>query len=71
MPSRYEYDFLSAFAHLEQNIKQKLLEYRRATGKEDILVNSIVIDFFLWDYAKAHSAELAGFPIHFTRSVFY
>lgn len=33
--------------------------------------NAIVIDFFLWDYAKAHATELAQFPVHKTRSVFY
>jgi hypothetical protein len=40
-------------------------------GQQDILLNSVVIDFFLWDYAKAHAQELASYPIHYTRSVFY
>mmetsp|Transcript_44738 Transcript_44738/g.112774 ORF Transcript_44738/g.112774 Transcript_44738/m.112774 type:complete len:105 (+) Transcript_44738:210-524(+) len=34
-------------------------------------LNSIVLDFYLWDYAKLHSAEMASFPIHRTRSIYY
>ena len=30
---------------------------------------AIVLDFFLWDYAK--ESDLSAFPIHKTRSVFY
>ena len=34
-------------------------------------INSIVIDYFLWDYAKDHSAEMEHIPIHRTRCIFY
>jgi Queuosine salvage protein len=34
-------------------------------------INAITIDFFLWDYAKAHSDELEAIPIHRTRSIYY
>lgn len=34
-------------------------------------VNAITIDFYLWDYAKLRSADLAAVPIHRTRSTFY
>ena len=40
--------------------------------KEDIVViNAILVDFFLWDYTKSHEDELEGFPMHKTRSIFY
>ena len=32
---------------------------------------SILIDFILWDYAKANSQQMDHIPIHKTRSVFY
>ncbi|KAJ2722816.1 hypothetical protein GGI07_003071 [Coemansia sp. Benny D115] len=34
-------------------------------------VNAILIDFYMWDYAKEHSEEMQDIPIHLTRSVFY
>lgn len=37
----------------------------------DISVNSVMIDFYLWDYAKANSAKMDHLPIHHTRSIFY
>ncbi|MGH0163652.1 UNVERIFIED_CONTAM: hypothetical protein FKN15_064609 [Acipenser sinensis] len=34
-------------------------------------VNSAVIDFYLWPYAKEHHVEMAHIPIHHTRSIYY
>ena len=34
-------------------------------------INAIVIDFFLWDAAKADSAEMAHLSVHLTRSIYY
>ncbi|KAK9703574.1 hypothetical protein K7432_010657 [Basidiobolus ranarum] len=34
-------------------------------------VNPILIDFYIWDYAKAHSDQLRQIPIHLTRSIYY
>ncbi|KAI9506019.1 hypothetical protein BX070DRAFT_187652 [Coemansia spiralis] len=34
-------------------------------------VNAILIDFYLWDYAKEHPESMRSVPIHLTRSVFY
>ena len=33
--------------------------------------NSIIIDFYMWDYATKNSERMKGFPEHKTRSVFY
>lgn len=35
------------------------------------MCNAVMIDFYLWDYAKAHSAAMEHIPIHRVRSVFY
>ena len=32
---------------------------------------SIILDFFLWDYAKKNSGLLQQYPIHKTRSIYY
>jgi hypothetical protein len=34
-------------------------------------INAILLDFYLWDYAKAHPDALRHIPIHRTRSIFY
>ncbi|ORX69288.1 hypothetical protein DL89DRAFT_268291 [Linderina pennispora] len=34
-------------------------------------VNAILLDFYIWDYAKEFADEMKGIPIHLTRSVFY
>lgn len=34
-------------------------------------VNSVLIDFVLWPYAKEHTEEMKDIPIHMTCSVFY
>jgi len=34
-------------------------------------INAIVIDFYLWTYAKAHAQDMKHIPIHKTRTIFY
>ncbi|RKP09934.1 hypothetical protein THASP1DRAFT_28297 [Thamnocephalis sphaerospora] len=34
-------------------------------------INAILLDFYLWDYAKTHTDALRSVPIHRTRSIFY
>jgi hypothetical protein len=33
--------------------------------------NAIMVDYFLWDYAKQHGDLMAHLPIHRTRCVYY
>ncbi|KAJ2348125.1 hypothetical protein GGF43_004623 [Coemansia sp. RSA 2618] len=47
-----------------ERIRQHIL----ATGAN---VNAILIDFYMWDYAKAHAESMRTIPIHLTRSIFY
>lgn len=42
-----------------------------AKSKESAPINSVMIDFALWDYATEHRDQLAKFPIHRTKSVYY
>lgn len=34
-------------------------------------INSAIIDFYLWPYAKQHHKEMAHIPIHHTRCIYY
>lgn len=34
-------------------------------------INSALIDFYLWPYAKKHHKEMAHIPIHHTRCIYY
>lgn len=34
-------------------------------------VNSAIIDFYLWAYAKRHHKDMAHVPIHHTRCIYY
>ena len=37
----------------------------------DFPVNSVLIDFYLWDQAKQKNEELKHIPIHKTKTIFY
>ncbi|KAJ1765822.1 hypothetical protein IW139_003232 [Coemansia sp. RSA 353] len=47
---------------------ERICQHIRASG---VHVNAILIDFYMWDYAKAHPEAMASIPIHLTRSIFY
>ncbi|XP_056447598.1 queuosine salvage protein [Gadus chalcogrammus] len=34
-------------------------------------INSAIIDFYLWPYAKKHEKEMSHIPIHHTRCIYY
>ena len=40
-------------------------------GKLDSVVNSVIIDFYLWDFAKEKLEGITEFPCHKTRTIFY
>ncbi|EDV22129.1 uncharacterized protein TRIADDRAFT_29087 [Trichoplax adhaerens] len=39
--------------------------------QRDLIVNSIIIDFYLWDYCKEYRSEIDVIPMHKTRTIFY
>ena len=40
-------------------------------GDKVVIINAILVDFFLWDSTKAREDEIGGFRMHKTRSIFY
>ncbi len=50
---------------------QQMHEKRMHENGDKVVINAILVDFFLWDYTKAHESEIGDFPMHKTRSIFY
>ncbi|KAI8324214.1 hypothetical protein GQ54DRAFT_79689 [Martensiomyces pterosporus] len=44
---------------------------RQAIVSKGVHVNAILLDFYIWDYAKENSEAMKDIPIHLTRSIFY
>ncbi|XP_038161606.1 queuosine salvage protein [Cyprinodon tularosa] len=47
---------------------QKLIQERDGAVSS---INSAIIDFYLWPFAKQHHKEMAHIPIHHTRCIYY
>ncbi len=52
-------------------IKDRLCKLVQERDGQTCSVNSAIIDFYLWPYAKQHHKEMAHIPIHHTRCVYY
>ncbi|KAA8592160.1 hypothetical protein FQN60_017615 [Etheostoma spectabile] len=52
-------------------IKDRLCKLVQERDGQTCTVNSAVIDFYLWPYAKQHHKEMAHIPIHHTRCIYY
>ncbi|KAG7253120.1 LOW QUALITY PROTEIN: hypothetical protein CRUP_034519 [Coryphaenoides rupestris] len=52
-------------------IKEHLHKLVRERDGQPCDINSAVIDFYLWPYAKKHHKEMAHIPIHRTRCIYY
>lgn len=52
-------------------IKDRLCKLLQERDAQTFSINSAIIDFYLWPYAKQHHKEMAHIPIHHTRCVYY
>ncbi|KAJ1917459.1 hypothetical protein H4219_003202 [Mycoemilia scoparia] len=60
-------------------VRRKIIDIMRQEQKEGDAksngsqphINAIILDFYIWDYAKEHEQQLKDIPIHHTRSVYY
>ncbi|XP_006902025.1 PREDICTED: UPF0553 protein C9orf64 homolog [Elephantulus edwardii] len=34
-------------------------------------INSVLLDYYLWDYARDHRVDMKGIPFHHTRCIYY
>lgn len=53
---------------IHQELQSLMDEYASLSG---LTLNSIIIDFYLWDYSKDHWQDMQHLPIHRIRSTFY
>ncbi|KAK7933813.1 hypothetical protein WMY93_004709 [Mugilogobius chulae] len=54
-----------------ERIKRHLCRLVQERDKQTCPINSVIIDFYLWPYAKQHHQEMAHIPIHHTRCIYY
>lgn len=47
----------------------ELIEKKGETASGEI--NSILLDYYLWDYARDHREDMKGIPFHRTRCIYY
>uniref|UniRef100_A0A3P9Q210 Queuosine 5'-phosphate N-glycosylase/hydrolase n=1 Tax=Poecilia reticulata TaxID=8081 RepID=A0A3P9Q210_POERE len=52
-------------------IKERLHKMVQETDGNACSINSAIIDFYLWPFAKQHHKEMAHIPIHHTRCIYY
>lgn len=72
--SKDEIEIRACSIYAVELIRKQLDPLMKSTSQsteEGVSVNSVLIDFALWDYAKAHHKKLANVPIHLVKSIFY
>eukprot|EP00128_Syssomonas_multiformis_P007236 Colp12_sorted_trinity150504_noHs@10485 len=52
-------------------LTREVLKLREAEGRADVEINSVILDFYIWDYSKRFKKEMDHIPIHKIRSIFY
>lgn len=53
-------------------IRDCLLELIEKKGeKTSGEINSVLLDYYLWDYARDHREDMKGIPFHHTRCIYY
>ncbi|XP_070760689.1 queuosine 5'-phosphate N-glycosylase/hydrolase isoform X2 [Enoplosus armatus] len=52
-------------------IRDRLCKLMQERDGQTCSINSTIIDFYLWPYAKKHHKEMAHIPIHHTRCIYY
>lgn len=66
-----EVEIRGCSVHAVELICNELQKLQKDRIGRKVVINSILVDFFLWDYIKSHEDKMQGFPIHKTRSIFY
>ncbi|XP_067886132.1 queuosine salvage protein [Heterodontus francisci] len=52
-------------------IWRRILELGAQQGCINEDINSVLIDYYLWDYAREHREDMADIPIHRVRCIYY
>ncbi|XP_066999735.2 queuosine 5'-phosphate N-glycosylase/hydrolase [Anabrus simplex] len=54
-----------------EQVKDTVLAMLKKENITDLLVNSVLIDHYLWDYRRKHADSLEVIPFHKTKSIYY
>ena len=68
---RREMEIRGCSIHACELIRDRAEEMLEKRGRGDLKVNAILVDFFLWSWAKEHEEEVKDIPVHRTRCVYY
>lgn len=66
-----EVEIRGASIYIVEEVKTKIYELLERENMPRSMVNSILIDHFLWDYRREHAKDLEYIPFHKTFSVYY
>ena len=72
--SRDEMEIRGCSIHAVECLRENIENIVGASGKngaQNEELNSVIIDFYLWDYATINSSKMVDFPEHRTRGHFY
>ncbi|XP_015416631.1 PREDICTED: UPF0553 protein C9orf64 homolog isoform X2 [Myotis davidii] len=70
--SRQEVEIRGCSLWCVELIRDCLLELIEKKGeKTSEEINSILLDYYLWDYARDHRDDMKGIPFHRTRCIYY
>jgi Protein of unknown function (DUF2419). len=69
--SEYEVEIRGCSIQAVEMVTDETRKLLKSEGHSDLTVNSVLIDYFLWDYRRKHAAMLELIPFHKTRCVFY
>jgi hypothetical protein len=68
---RREVEIRGASIEAVELIKANVRERLQEAGLPAKMINSILIDHFLWDFRRDHSEALEKYPYHKTRCIYY
>lgn len=68
-----EVEIRGASIFIVEEVKKLVLEELKKNHPDVSVtqVNSILFDYFLWDYRRRHAKSLEYIPFHKTRGIFY
>lgn len=72
--SKYEVEIRGCSIQAVEDLKVevlKLLNEKSASKEVTDVLNSITLDFYLWDFARGHRKEMEHLPFHRTRCIYY
>lgn len=71
---RTEIEIRGCSIHAVELIRKELESLQEENNSKDsdtVVINSVLTDFLLWDYATAHKKKLAEIPVHHVKSIYY